>query len=251
MIRINHLSGGYGQEEILHNLQVEFYEGKVNVIIGPNGCGKSSLLKSIIGLMPRQQGEIFWGEENLNSQSPRERAKKIAYLPQNKTSSDITVFQMVLHGRFPYLNYPRRYGEKDRKIARAAMVSMGIEDVAEKKVSQLSGGTIQKVYLAMILAQETSVILMDEPTANLDIRHQKRVMEEAKILAARGKTVIMVLHDLTQVFTIADRIIVMQEGAIKKYGTTEEIYESAIIEEVFGITMGRIWIQEEWKYYYL
>ena len=250
MIKVKNLSGSYGQEEVLHQLQAEFPVGKVNVIIGPNGCGKSSLLKSIIGLLPKQQGEIYFGEESLTKLTPKERAKRIAYLPQSKVSSKITVFQMVLHGRFPHLSYPRRYTKRDNKIAQEALETMGIENLAGKSLSELSGGTVQKVYLAMILAQQTPVILMDEPTANLDVAHQKKVMEEAKLLAKEGKTVIMVLHDLTQVFSQADHLVIMERGRIRQMGSPEEIYHSDVIQKVFGISMGRFQIGEEWKYYY-
>ena len=126
---------------------------------------------------------------------------------------------------------------------------MGIEDLAKKNVSQLSGGTQQKVYIAMALAQDTQTILMDEPTVYLDIAHQMKTMEIARKLAEQGKTVVMVLHDLPQAFLTADRIVVMSEGNVVKYGETEEVFQSGVVENVFGVKIERVLAENDWQYY--
>ena len=249
MIKMKNVCAGYDGEEILHDINLEFKPGKVTVLIGPNGCGKSTLLKTLVRLNSHTSGEIKVGEKKIENFSPAELAQKVAYLPQSKRTPDISVLRMVLHGRFAYLKYPRRYRKEDYEMARKALKWVGIEDLADKNVSELSGGTQQKVYIAMALAQDTDTILLDEPTTYLDIAHQIRMMKLAKELALQGKAVVMVLHDLAQAFQTADEIVVMDDGRVKACGEPEEVYESDILDEVFGVEFRRIQIDGEWRYF--
>lgn len=251
MIKIKNVCAGYQGKEVLHNINLEFEAEKVTVIIGPNGCGKSTLLKTLVRLNEKSSGEILVAtgkqtETCMQDDSQMEYmeiskfdsaklAQHMAYLPQNKRTPDISVLRMVLHGRFAYLKYPRRYGKKDYEIAKKALKWMGIEDLADKNVAELSGGTQQKVYIAMALAQDTPVILLDEPTTYLDISHQLKTMELAKKLAREGKAVVMVLHDLGHAFQVADKVVVMSEGEIRACGIPDEIYRSNIVDEVFDV----------------
>ena len=201
---------------------VTLESGKVTIVVGPNGCGKSTLLKSLIRLNPHSSGEILVNGINIEQYSSINLAKKIAYLPQNRNVPEITVLKMVLHGRFPYLSYPRRYKKEDIEKAREALCWAEMEELAEQSMSSLSGGTRQKVYIAMAIAQDTPVILMDEPTSFLDIAHQLRLMELAKELAKKGKAVVLVLHDLSLAMRIADVIVVMADGltlTVTRYDT--------------------------------
>ena len=234
MIEIQNLCAGYAGLEVLHNFSTSFKEGKVTVIVGPNGCGKSTLLKSMIRLNPAVSGHILMDGQNIDELTNSMLAQKIAYISQSRKTPDISVRRMVLHGRFPYLKYPRRYRAEDYAVADQAMSWVGIDDLAEKNVSELSGGTQQKVYIAMALAQDTPAILMDEPTVFLDISHQLKTLKMAKKLASEGKTVVMVLHDLPQAFSYADEIIVMANGKKRIQGTPEHVFESRIIEEIFN-----------------
>lgn len=244
MIELKNVCSGYEGKKVLHHVNAVFESGKVTVLVGPNGCGKSTLLKSIVGIVPHTTGEILINEISTQSMKTKQVAKVVAYLAQNKKAPDISVMKMVLHGRFAHLSYPRKYRIQDIEIARNAICWAGLEEEAEKTVSKLSGGMQQKVYIAMALAQDTEIILMDEPTTYLDIAHQLRLMEMVKNLAKDGKTIVMVLHDLSQAMQIADRIIVMKEGRIISQGTAEEVYEDKSLEASFGVKVEKLQTKE-------
>lgn len=249
MLEVKNLTAGYPGKTVLKNVDLTVPEGKVTVILGPNGCGKSTLLKTICGILTAEGGEVLLDGENLLALSPRELARRTAYLAQGRQVPDIVVRRLVLHGRFPYLGYPRRYRQQDYAAADAAMERMGITDLAEMPLNQLSGGQRQKVYIAMALAQDTRVILLDEPTTYLDISHQLQMMRQARELAEQGKTVLMIIHDLPLALQNADRIILMENGKIAAEGAPEEVLESGRIESVFGIRLGRTKTEDGWRYY--
>ena len=142
---------------------------------------------------------------------------------------------MVLHGRFPYLSYPRRYSEQDKEIARAAMERTGSRQYETVKVNELSGGQRQGVYLAMALAQDTETVFMDEPTTYLDIRHQLDSMQTARALASEGKAVVLVLHDLSLALAVADKVAVFEQGSLRCCDSPEQVFQSGILEDVFGV----------------
>ena len=167
-----------------------------------------------------------------------------------QSAPDISVLRMVLHGRFAYLNYPRRYREEDIAVARKALQWAGLSDLEDENVSRLSGGMQQKVYIAMALAQDAATILMDEPTTYLDVAHQLRLMDMAKQLADEGKAVVMVLHDLSQALRTADRVVVLHDGQIAAEGTPDDVFESGKLQEVFGIGMERVWTKSGWHYFH-
>ena len=248
MIQLKNVCAGYEGKEVLHNICVNFPEGKITAIVGPNGCGKSTLIKSLVRINPHTSGEIFVKNKNIKDYSSKELAQQIAYVAQNKQIPDISVLKMVLHGRFPYLSYPRRYGKEDLEIARQALDWAGLSDLENELVSHLSGGMQQKVYIAMALVQDSQAILMDEPTTYLDISHQLRLMEMIKQLAEKGKTVVLVLHDLSQAFRIADEVIVLKEGSTLSAGTPLQVFESGKLEEAFGVTIERVETESGWHY---
>lgn len=249
MIEMKHICAGYLGTEVLHDISLTIESGKVTVIIGPNGSGKSTLLKSLIRLNPHTSGDILIEGKSIDTYSHSLLAQKIAYIPQSRKTPDISVLRMVLHGRFPYLTYPRRYREEDYEAAKNSMRWVGIEELADKNVSTLSGGTQQKVYIAMALAQNTPVILMDEPTVYLDIAHQMRMMTTARQLAEQGKAVVMILHDLSQAFQAADEILVMSEGNIISKGSPDVVYQNGTIDSVFGIRFMRVHTSSGWRYF--
>lgn len=235
MIQLYNVCAGYQEIEVLHDINLTLESGKVTIIVGPNGCGKSTLLKSLIRLNTHSSGEILVNGTKIEQYSQIKLAREIAYLPQNRNVPEITVLKMVLHGRFPYLSYPRRYKKEDIEKAKEALRWAGIEELAEKSISSLSGGTRQKVYIAMAIAQDTPTILMDEPTSFLDISHQLRLMELAKELASKGKAVVLVLHDLALAMRTANTIVVMKEGRILQIGSPEQIYDGEVLKTAFDI----------------
>ena len=239
MIELSHISTGYGIKIILNDVSVAFEKGKLTSIIGANGCGKSTLLKTILGILPSKSGNITIDGARLKEMSRNDIARRIAYLSQEKNTPDMTVEQLVLHGRFPHLSYPRRYKDQDRVIAVGVMEQMGIVEYAHKPLYSLSGGMKQNSYIAMALAQETDYILLDEPTTYLDIAHQLELMKILRSLADSGKGIVAVMHDLPMAFTFSDKIILINDGRIVDDERPEKIYERNVIDKVFGIALDR------------
>ncbi len=258
MIKIRGLCSGYPAYPVLKSVDLDVAEGNVTVIVGPNGCGKSTLLKTLVGIVSKTGGELWIRDEHrntsddfvsLDSLTTQQRAQKIAYLAQSKQVPEITALRMVLHGRFPYLGYPRRYRPEDLEIARRCLNRMGVGDLADRPMNTLSGGTRQKVYIAMALAQDTPVILMDEPTTFLDVSYQLEMMAHAKELSNSGRSVVMVLHDLPMALEYADHLVVMDEGKIVFAGKPEDVYSDGCLDRVFGVTVNRVETKDGWKFY--
>ncbi len=238
MIRIRDLYASYEGAEILHGVSADFPEGKISVILGPNGCGKSTTLRTLVRMVPDCTGSETLDGQELSDLSPQALARLIAYLPQSRNVPDITVERLVMHGRFPYLSYPRRYRKEDREKVREALEWVGLTELAGRKMENLSGGQRQKAYLAMALAQDTDVILMDEPTTFLDIKNQFELLDRARILADGGKTVIMILHDFEAALHYADHAILMAEGRVLAAGGAEAVLRSDAVQEAFGVSPG-------------
>ncbi len=239
MIELREVRTGYGGREVLHGVSLTFAPGLVHVVLGPNGCGKSTLLRTILNLQPRDRGEVLLDGDAVEALSPGEIARRAAYLPQTRPAPNITARRMALHGRFPYLSWPRRYRREDYAAADRALARAGAGELADRLVPSLSGGQRQKVYLAMALAQDTPAILMDEPTTFLDVRHQLEVMRTARELAEAGKTVVMVLHDLSLALRTADRGAVLLDGAVLAAGTPGELLASGALDAAFGVRVLR------------
>lgn len=250
MIRIEGLYAGYGKSGVLKDICLSCERGRITSLIGPNGSGKSTLLKTVMGILDIDSGDIKVDGVSVKDMNERERAKKIAYLSQEKNIPDISVERMVLHGRFPYLSYPRRYTARDIASAEAAMKKMGIYDIAKKPLSKLSGGTRRKVYIAMALCGGSDVLLLDEPDAYLDIAQKIKMAEIYRELAKEGKTVLTVSHDIIAAVKNSDMIAVMNEGRIVEYATPEAIASSGIIKKVFGVELLPINNGERTEYCY-
>ena len=249
MLEIQHLSAGYPGKEVLRDVSLCFPEGCLTVILGPNGCGKSTLLKAIAGIIPGS-GSIRFRDIQLSALSAGDRARQLAFLPQVRPLPEISAGKLVLHGRFPYLGYPRRYRTSDKAIALDAMDQLGIRHLEHRELSTLSGGERQKVYIAMLLAQGTPIVLMDEPTTYLDIAHKFEVMDIARQLTRQGKTVILVLHDLDLAMAYADRILLMDDGRPVFSGTPEALYASGQLQKVFRIRMGCSETEGQLRYFF-
>lgn len=190
---------------MLRDFSVRFSPGKITGILGRNGCGKSTLLKTAAGLLRPMSGEVLMDGRPLGDYAPKELARQIAVLPQSREVPAITVESLVMHGRFPYLGFPRKPRPEDRQAVQRAMEQAGVEALRQKALSALSGGERQKVYLAMVLAQDTPVISMDEPTTYLDINHQFELLRLIRDWGGQGRTVLCVMHDLGQAAEVATR----------------------------------------------
>lgn len=237
MIDVKNITVGYGKNIVLNDLSVSFAPGELTSVIGVNGSGKSTLLKAILGMIPLNCGEIMIDSASLRDMTRNQIARAAAYLAQGNNTPDMTVEQLVLHGRFPHLNYPRRYSKRDYEIAFAAMEQVGISESAQKPLHELSGGMRQNAYIAMALAQETDYILLDEPTTYLDISHQLALMKTLRALAEHGKGVICVMHDLPMALTFSDRVVVLNNGQVVGSGEPEQVAEQKIIDRVFGVSV--------------
>jgi len=246
VLEIKDLYASYGKELILSGVTLSCESGKITTLIGRNGSGKSTLLKSVLGMLRDRKGEVLIDGKSLVGLSTSEIAKRVAYLSQDKNIADISVGRMVLNGRFSYLSYPRIYKERDHLMARLAMEKMGIYDLRDRPLSELSGGMRQKVYIAMALCQDTGAILMDEPTSYLDISQQYMLSDTLKTLANEGKTVLVVLHDILLALRISDSIAVLEDGKISFVGTPDEFIASGIPENIYGVSV----CSAEDEYYY-
>lgn len=235
VIELDNVTAGYGGEPVLRSISLTLPDGGITAILGPNGCGKSTLLKTAAGLLRPHAGQVRIDGCSLDFFKPKQLAQRVAYLPQSRPVPDIDVRQLVLHGRFPYLSYPRRPGNADREIAQRAMCSVGVDALADRLLSTLSGGERQKAYIAMALAQDTPHVLLDEPTTYLDIDRQLEVMRLCTQMRDAGKAVVMVLHDLPLAFRCADRLVLMQDGAPAFTGTPSELAQSGALEAVFHV----------------
>ena len=250
MLELKNVCAGYGNREILTDVSFSFSKSEFVSVVGPNGSGKSTLLKTAMGILPLTSGGVYVDGEDLRGLSQRRIAEKISYLSQGRNVPDMTVGQLVLHGRFPHLSYPRQYSENDKQIVLRAMSQLGISEYADRPLSALSGGMRQNAYIAMALSQDTDYILLDEPTTYLDIFHQLELMKTVKKLSDMGKGVAAVLHDLPLAFSFSDRVIVLNDGKVVADGAPSEIYGDAVIYDVFGIELDYSESEQNYRYKY-
>lgn len=235
MISLQQIYAGYGDRHVIEALSLDIAEHSITCIIGPNGCGKSTLLKCIARQLNISGGRIELAGRDMSSFSQNEFARRVAYLRQHRDTPTITAGSLVLHGRFPYLGYPRRFSTEDKKITQHAMEQVGVWAFRDKLLTELSGGECQKVYIAMALAQDTDVLLLDEPTTFLDIKYQLEIMELLLRLKKQGKTVVVVLHDIEQAVNVADMVCLMEHGRAVFFGEPSVLLESGEIGRVFGL----------------
>ena len=234
-LAINHLWFSYNSHEVLRDFCLDIGDGKIVSIVGPNGSGKSTLIKCIDRLLVPSSGEILVDRNDIIRMSRMELAQNIAYVPQNSLRVfPNTVFDVVLMGRRPYLGW--RGGTRDEQVVWEILQLLGLEDLAMSSFTELSGGQQQKVLIARALAQETGVILLDEPTSNLDIWHQIDVMDLLKTLVKkRDLTAIVAIHDLNMAARYSDTIVMMKMGKIVATGIPEDVMTAENLETVYSI----------------
>ena len=235
MIRISHLSAGYGEKTVLQDLTFSIEPGSVTTLVGPNGCGKTTLLRALTGQLSQTAGEISICGRELSSYNRKELARTVALLPQTRNTPDLTVEALVEHGRYPHLGFSRRLSEKDRQIVARAMEQTDVAHLARLPLGELSGGQQQRAYIAMALAQDAQIIALDEPTAHLDLQHQFELLELVRRLQAAGKTVVLVLHDLDHALRYSDRLVLLQQGRLVQWGTPRALLDSGALEQVFQV----------------
>ncbi|WMI80563.1 ABC transporter ATP-binding protein [Anaerotignum sp. MB30-C6] len=236
MLILKNICAAYGKKQILHNISLSFQPGKIYTIIGKNGSGKSSLMKSIIGLMTLNSGNVTLNGDNVFQLPPKTRAQSISYLSQHRNTSNILVEQIVLHGRHPYMTKNERSNtEIHTQAIDYAIQTMDLTEHRKTPLSNLSGGEMQRTYIAMVLAQDTPIVMFDEPTTFIDIEYQVRFLEVVKQLKEKQKTVILVLHDLTSALEISDKIILMDKGQIKCVLPPNEMIQTGNIEKYFNV----------------
>lgn len=240
MISLKNVTAGYNGVEIIKNISISFEKGTITSIIGKNGCGKTTLLKTSSNLLKSFWGEVMLNGESISGIAGNELAKHISFLPQVRSVPNITVYNLVMHGRFPYLGFPRRPQKADKLIVESAIDNMGIAKYKSKNIQELSGGERQKVYIAMVLAQNTDIIFLDEPTTYLDINHQLEILEIIKELKKMGKTIVMVLHDLSNALSYSDKICLMEKGEIAIYGMPQAVLDSNELGRIFNVSWKEI-----------
>ncbi|MDR0347500.1 MAG: ABC transporter ATP-binding protein [Coriobacteriales bacterium] len=245
-IEFRNLAFSYGREPFIENLSASFRAGAITSIVGPNGCGKSTLVKLMDGLHKPSAGEVLIDGIPIHKMNPRERAKRLAVLAQAGRVPSMTVEALVACGRHPYQGLQTRLSPEDREQVEQALQLAGIERFRHHNVRLLSGGERQRAFIAMTLAQDTSIIVLDEPTTFLDIHACHETMQLVRSLNARmRKTFIMVIHDLDLALRYSDAIIVMERGSLSHAGSIPEVLASGSLERTFHIRVCPVNITSE------
>ncbi|EPY2275853.1 ABC transporter ATP-binding protein [Clostridium sporogenes] len=236
-IETKNLDIAYEDTLIVKELNMQIPKGKITSIIGANGCGKSTILKAVGRILKPKNGLVHLSGQDISKLSTKEIAKKMAILPQNPTApSGLTVSELVAYGRFPHQKGFGNLTKEDKKIVKWALDSTKLSEFERREVDTLSGGQRQRVWIAMALAQQTDLILLDEPTTYLDLAHQLEVLKLLYELNRNQKcTIVMVLHDLNLAARFSDYIIAIQKGAIIKYGPPEEVMTPEVLRKTFNI----------------
>ncbi|WP_433886483.1 ABC transporter ATP-binding protein [Pseudomonas vranovensis] len=227
----------YDQRTISSDLSIAIPDGSFTVIVGPNACGKSTLLRALSRLLAPAHGRVVLDGKSITALAAKEVARRLGLLPQSATAPEgITVADLVARGRFPHQSFLRQWSVADQQAVNAAMAATQVSALAERALDELSGGQRQRVWIAMVLAQETPILLLDEPTTFLDIAHQIELLELLSDLNRQGRTIVAVLHDLNQACRYATHLIAMRDGAVLAEGAPGAIFTEALVQEVFGLS---------------
>lgn len=235
-LRVQGLHARYRDKPVLQGLELALPAGQVLAIVGPNGCGKSTLLRCIARLHRPNQGQVLLGGENVWRKTPGQMARAIGLLPQHtQAPTGITVEQLVAFGRRPHQSLLRQWSAADAAAVREALAETDMQALAGQALERLSGGQRQRAWLAMVLAQGTPWLLLDEPTSMLDLGHQVELLSLVRRLARAGRSVVMVLHDLAAAARYADRLLAMHEGRVLRCGVPAEVVTPELVRRLYGI----------------
>lgn len=236
-ISTKNLNISYGNLDIVKDLNLDIPKGKITTIIGSNGCGKSTILKTIARIIQAKSGDIFINNINIKEQSPKDLAKVMAVLPQSpQAPSGLTVEELIAYGRFPHQKGFGKMRKEDEDIVTWALKSTGIEEFRERPIEALSGGQRQRAWIAMALAQQTEILILDEPTTYLDLAHQLEILKLLEELNKKqGTTIVMVIHELNNAARFADNMIGVKKGQVVCQGTAHEVMTKENLKELFNI----------------
>ncbi|GID95312.1 ABC transporter ATP-binding protein [Amorphoplanes digitatis] len=230
------LTLAYDSRVIASGLDVSIPDGSFTVIVGPNACGKSTLLRALAGLLAPKQGAVVLDGASISSYRAKEVARRLGLLPQTATAPEgISVADLVARGRYPHQRLLRQWTPEDENQVAAAMEATGVTALADRAVDELSGGQRQRVWMAMALAQQTNILLLDEPTTFLDIAHQIDLLDMCADLNEQGRTLVAVLHDLNQACRYASHLIAMKGGKIVAEGDPSAIITAELVADVYGL----------------
>ncbi|MDE5697126.1 MAG: ABC transporter ATP-binding protein [Lachnospiraceae bacterium] len=250
MLEFCHVNVSCGLVPVLDDISVTFQTGEITTVIGPNGCGKTTLLQCLNGSSKVTSGSIRLDETDYLALPLKDRARRLSFLPQVRTViPTLPVRTLVEHGRFPHLGFSRKKSQKDVAIVENAMDFAHVSPYAAQYADTLSGGIRQRAFFAMTLAQDCSHIVLDEPTTYLDLNGQREFMEMIQQLKKEGRTVILVLHDLGQALRISDTLVIMQDKQIAATATPEECLQQHIIEDIFDVRI-KEFSDDEGRYYF-
>ena len=236
-ISTKNLNISYGNLDIVKDLNLDIPKGKITTIGGSNGCGKSTILKTIARIIQPKSGDIFVNNINIKDQSPKELAKAVAVLPQSpQAPSGLTVEELIAYGRFPHQKGFGKMRKEDNDIVTWALQSTGIEEFRDRPIEALSGGQRQRAWIAMALAQQTDILILDEPTTYLDLAHQLEILKLLEELNRKqGTTIVMVIHELNNAARFADHMIGVKKGKVICQGSAEEVMTKENLKELFNI----------------
>lgn len=235
IIELKNLSIGYGNKSVLQDVNAKINKGEIVGIIGCNGAGKSTLLKTIRGLLPKQSGEILYFGRKVESFSEKELAREVAYLQQNvEVGFGYTGKDIVLAGRYPYMKWWKGESISDEELALKCMEYTGTKELAERPVNEVSGGQKQRILLAKVLAQQTPILFLDEPTTGLDMVYQEEIFRFSQALAEMGKTILMVVHELNLAAKYCSRIILLGEGTVIADGRPDNVFTEKILSKAYN-----------------
>ena len=236
VLQAEKLSLSYDRDLIINRLDLETPTGQITALIGPNGCGKSTLLRGLARLLKPQHGSVLLDGRAIHTMPTKQLARELGILPQAPTAPEgITVRELVAQGRYPHQDWFQQWSHADEEALKRAMMLTTLTHLADRAVDTLSGGQRQRAWIAMALAQETDILLLDEPTTYLDLAHQLEVLELLEKLNQEGKTIIMVLHDLNHAAHYANYLVALSEGKIIAQGTAQEVITESIVRRVFGV----------------